>query len=274
MFRSLTLLLLLWMCFAEKGFSAESIDIAAEDDAGLWSQKDGTGLANDIVLAAYKAEGIEARLTVMPYARCKNMVVSAEIVACFSMSKYPALAETIVFADRPLFVCHADLFHSLSHPLTIKSEKDIPKGTVVGTVRGYEYPDLLNRLKENGTVVFEEVDAEELNLKKLVDGRIQLAVINQDNTKPAMALMLATGTVGKVESVFRCGDLESFLAFSKKHPKSEWAREKFNSGMKKIEADGTLAQIQKKWEDIANAALKKQAGAREPAPTVPVPNGK
>src|SRR5258706_291920 len=62
------------------------VDIAVEDKADLWSRRDGTGYANDIVRAAFAAAGVEARLHVLPYARCKRIVSDATVVACLSMS--------------------------------------------------------------------------------------------------------------------------------------------------------------------------------------------
>ena len=272
---ALTLLLLL------SGWArgTEVLDIAAEDDAGNWSLKDGTGFANELVVAAFKAVDVEAQLKVQPYARCKREVEQGTVAACFSMSKLPDLEPLIAFPNLPLFVCHSDFFQNLKQPLNLQNEKDLPRGTVVGTVTGYEYPDNLYVLRDKGVVVLEETASEELNLKKLADGRIQLALINYNETKPAEVMETQSGTVGKVGKVLHCGDLNSWIGFSKKHPKGAWALEKFNTGFKIITENGTLQRIQDKWAaraqaELASAQPTPPAAAEKPVAPVPPAVGK
>src|SRR5688572_9362570 len=69
----------------------ETIDIGVEDAAAPWSQADGTGYANDVARAAFAAAGVEVRMHVLPYTRCKQLVVKGELVACVSMSPAPEL---------------------------------------------------------------------------------------------------------------------------------------------------------------------------------------
>src|SRR4029077_8978886 len=78
--------------------------IAAEDDAAPWSQRDGTGFANDVVRAAFKAVGVEVDFSVVPYARGKDMALKGKVAACFSMTWVPELTGKIVFAEKPLFI--------------------------------------------------------------------------------------------------------------------------------------------------------------------------
>ena len=58
----------------------ETVDIGVEDAAAPWSQADGTGYANDLVRASFRAVGVDVRLHVLPYARCKQHVVKGELV--------------------------------------------------------------------------------------------------------------------------------------------------------------------------------------------------
>jgi polar amino acid transport system substrate-binding protein len=235
--------------------AADVLSVAVEDEAAPWSKKNGTGYANEIVVAAFKAVGIDARLEVMPYARCKSMVINGEIPACFSMSRLPELDATVAFADKPLFVCYADYFEN-SAAEHVQNDKDIPKGSHIGTVTGYEYPESVYKLKNSGAIALEDAASEELNLKKLADNRVKLAIINHNVMKPPEYLMAKTGTAGKVRYAFRSGTLDSFIAFSRKHQQGMWAREKFDEGFEAIKANGTLKEIEKKWIDRAHEELK------------------
>ncbi len=51
------------------GITAETIKIAAEDDWIPYARADGTGLANEIIKAAFEAVGINVEYKVVPYAR-------------------------------------------------------------------------------------------------------------------------------------------------------------------------------------------------------------
>ena len=246
---------------------AETLELAAEDDAAPWSQKDGSGYANEVVVAAFKAVGVEAKLQVMPYARCKHMVIEGEIAGCFSMSKLPELEKSIAFADQPLFVCYADYFQSTSKPVVSQknAKSELPKGARVGTVEGYEYPAALYALKDAGAIVCENSTSEELNLKKLAENRLDAALINYNETKPAEFLITKVNATGKVERAFRCGTLDSFIGFSRKHDKGPWALEKFNAGMKLIAENGTLKGIEKKWVEIARKDIEQLEKQSQPA---------
>jgi polar amino acid transport system substrate-binding protein len=225
--------------------------IAVEDDAAPWSQRDGTGFANDIVRAAFKAAGSEIELSVVPYARCKDMAIRGKAVACFTMSWVPELDGKIVFAQKPLFRCSVDYFVSSKHPLKANSEEVIPKGTVIGIVIGYEYPPSLYALKEKGIVVLEESESEELNLKKLALGRIDAALVTHNETKPAELLLARAGVTRQVRRTFRSGVNDSFIGFSTKHPDGMKALEKFNEGYRIITANGDRQLIEQKWRATA-----------------------
>ena len=104
LFLNSLLLFILVSFFCEPAVGQDSpLLIAVEDDADPWSLKDGTGYANDVVTAAFKAVTIDVQLRVMPYARCKRMAVNGEVVACFSTSPSPELDGVI-----ELFLCQKD----------------------------------------------------------------------------------------------------------------------------------------------------------------------
>jgi polar amino acid transport system substrate-binding protein len=246
------------------GFAGASpLLIAVEDDAAPWSQRDGTGFANDIVRAAFKAVGSEIELSVVPYARCKDMAIKGKAVACFTMSWVPELAGKIVFAEKPLFRCSVDYFASNKRPLKANSEETIAKGTIIGIVNGYEYPPSLYALKEKGIVVLEESESEELNLKKLSLGRIDAALVTHNETKPAELLLARAGVTRQVTRTFKSGVNDSFIGFSTKHPDGMKAMEKFNDGYRIITANGDRQLIEKKWRA---AALKEVSHLTEKHP--------
>lgn len=221
--------------------------IAVEDDAAPWSQADGSGYANDLVIAAFKAVGVDVQLRLMPYARCKRMAASGEVAGCLSMSPSPEFNDTIELSARPLFTCQAGYFYNLNKPLRVARQEDLPPKTVVGTVIGYEYPPAFDRLRRKGVIILEESASEDVNLRKLALGRIDLALLNYNQMKSPEWLITRAGVNGKVKTTFSAGNLNSYIGFSKRHQQGAWALQQFNKGYRIIAANGTLRRLKTKW---------------------------
>ena len=237
--------------------SADTLIVAVEDDAAPWSQKDGSGFANDVVKAAFKASKVDIQLQVVPYSRCKHLVVQGEVAACFNMSWVPELEGKVAFSAKPLFFCYSDYFVGTNKPMAVSSENSIPSGTTIGTVINYEYPPSFYNLKR---VVIEESISEKVLLKKLAAGRIDLAIINYNETKPYEEIVAEAGVTGRVKPAFRSGILKSFIGFSEKHPQGQLARKKFNEGHEMISANGVLDKIRRQWIDKARVEIKELSG--------------
>ncbi len=228
----------------------EMLTIIAEDEAAPWSYPDGTGYANDIVKAAYAAVGVHVQLSAQPYARCKQNVLDGSAAGCFSMSWERELEGKVVFSEAPLFVCYADYLHRTDRPLEASSEQTIRRKIVVGSVFGYEYPPSLARLRENGLVVLEETNSEILNLKKLDAGRIDAALITNNEIKTYQSLCVKAGVRHEIRPAFRSGELKSYIGFSARHPRGQWARERFDAGFATIKKNGVLLALTEKWKGM------------------------
>lgn len=225
----------------------KSLVIAVEDDAAPWSRSDGSGYANDVVVAAFKAVGINVELRVVPYARCKRMAVAGEVVGCFSTSPSPEFEGLIRLSSKPLFVVQSGYFYNTAKPPKAKRQEKLPAKTVVGTVIGYEYPPAFNRLKQQGIVIVEEAASEDINLRKLAAGRIDLALINYNEMKSPDLLLRRTGVATNVKPAFLAGTMNSYIGFSTKHPEGMSSLQQYNRGFSMISANGTLRQIRTKW---------------------------
>jgi ABC-type amino acid transport substrate-binding protein len=217
-----------------------------EDGAAPWSQADGTGVANDIVRAAFDAAGVAVALRTVAYARCKFEVANGTVAACFSMAADPELDGKVVMPKRPLFQTHPQYFHNPQRPLQAMSETEIRPGTVIGVVDGYEYPAALAALVQRG-VILESIGSEGANLKKLASGRIDAALVNLDEFKSAQFMLRNAGVEGKVTPLFSSAELDLYIGFSVKHPRGSWARARFDEGFAIIERNGTLRKILEQW---------------------------
>lgn len=241
--------------------AGDVLHVAVEDAAGPWSLLDGSGYANDVVRAAFTASGVSAVLDVVPYARCKEMVVSGEIAACFSMSRSPELDAAVVFADLPLFTCQTAFVQKTAKRIGARSAAEIPHGTLIGTVLGYEYPLELRQLIASGQVVNDVLSSEAVSLRKLAAGRIDYAIVNWNRLKPVSVMLDEAGVGDQVEAAFSSGSLESYIGFSRRHARGLTSRDQFNTGFQRIRADGSLARIEQQWADRLSAG-RAAGGAR------------
>lgn len=229
-----------------RGEVRETIDIGVEDAAAPWSQADGTGYANDVVRAAFDAAGIDVRMHVLPYARCKQRVINGDLVACVSMSPAPELTGVVRFSARPLFVFTCGFFERPGHPLA-RRIKDIAPGTRIGVVLGYEYPpELLANLTRRGAVL-DVAPTEEINLRKLAAGRLDAATVNVDRVKSASFVVEKAGVSGKVRPVFQVGGMPAYIGFSLARADGAVFARRFDAGYDAIIASGLRDRIQRDW---------------------------
>lgn len=225
--------------------AAAPIELMVEDAAAPWSNSDGSGYANDVVLAAFAAAHAEVKLMVVPYARCKTYVMAGAVAGCFSMSDAPELHGKVRFADVPLFQAYPHFFHNTAHPVPARGLADLAPGTRVAIVNGYEYPPEVMRLEQHG-VRLVAARSEAANLKKLAAGRVDLVLAMMDDLKTDQVLLYEAQVEG-VALAFQSAPQGSYLGFSLTHPDGERARALFNSGYATIVANGVKRAIDRKW---------------------------
>src|SRR5579872_5704611 len=160
-----------------RALAAPEITIMVEDASEPFSRADGSGYANDLVRAAYKAVGVKLTLNVVPYARCKEFLKRAMVPGCFAMSSSKDLDNTgIVFSREPLFQVYADVFLNSASQRHPKSLADIPPRSTIGIINGYEYPDEVYEMEKAGIHLERNID-DSANLKMLAHNRLDAAIL-------------------------------------------------------------------------------------------------
>lgn len=233
-----------------------------EDAADLWSRADGTGFANEVVTAAFRAARVPMELSIMPYARCKQLVVEGTVAACASMSRDRTSATSVRFPALPLFVCYTELLENSARPLPSANLSALPRGTRVGIVLGYEYPPAVDSALHNGRIILEASPSEEILMRKLAAGRVDAALMNLNGVKTLPYVIALAGLPANIVSRGRVGTLESFLGFSLQHPRSVDAMSQFESGMRTIRASGELTAITRRWTDTSRAVTRRNLQKR------------
>ena len=225
---------------------ARPLDIYVENASTPWSNPDGTGYANRQVSAAFAATNTPINLVVVPYKRCKLMVMSGQGGACFSMSWEPAMKGLIQFADQPLYEVEAQVFKTDREKYPrVDSLAQIPRGRTVGIVNGYEYPESVSRLGQQG-IHFDVSASEAIALRKLKAGRIDFAVIFVDPVKTSQTIIKDAHAEG-VAFAFSAGKQGSYIGFSLTHADGLKAKRLFDKGFATIKQNGMLAQMMTDW---------------------------
>lgn len=220
--------------------------VLVEDDAEPFSRRDGSGYANEVVKAAFAAAGVAVELQVVPYARCKALVLSAAELACFSMSWQPEFEGVVQFARYPLFSVTPVYFQNRKKMLAASNEEQIGRGVRVGVVNGYEYPASALRVAGRGAQLV-AARSEQVNLKKLALGRLDAALVMDNPLHGAAFWVREAGVEQDVVATFASTRMDAYLGFALAHPQGRWALDKFNQGYATLLATDALKAIEKRW---------------------------
>jgi len=224
----------------------QPVRVLVEDAASPWSGHRGVGMANDLVRAAFAAVGAPAQLVVVPYARCKALVLNGAAPSCFSMSAAPELAGAVRFADKPLYSITAQFYAARNGTRPPTSLAKLRPGMRLGIVRGYEYPPEITALEKRG-IVLETARSEVINLRKLAAGRLDLAVVMTAPLRSA-AMLERQAEVSGVAQAFSGPRMGSYIGFSTSNPDGERQRRLFNAGFKAIADNGERQKIEARWK--------------------------
>jgi polar amino acid transport system substrate-binding protein len=229
-------LMLLFMAAGSAGAN-ETIILGAENDWVPYSNKDGTGMANEIVLAAYKAVGIDVKFKVAPYNRLLKMVRDGEILGVFNIPKELSNEKEYLFGKVPIFIARSAYYQNVSNPLSATGKEGLKNGEKIGVVFDYGYGDFFSG---NDRIVKIEVRSDQLNLRKLAKGRIDATILYD---KTARKLIKENSLSDKVVKAFDSEAGEIYVAFSKRFPNAQHYADKLDQGLSAIEKSGDMKRI-------------------------------
>ncbi len=228
------------LCLSVPPSYGETITLGAEDDWIPYARADGTGLANEIIAAAFKSVGIDVKFKVMPYNRILKLVEWGDLLGGFNVPLDEESKKKYVLGNMPLYHAVSAYYQNKEKSLKGKNRDALVNKERIGVVLGYGYGDHFLQAVEKGNIIKEVSRSEKINLKKLAVGRIDATIIYD---KTASVLLKELGLEDKIEMVFQNETTPIFLAFSKKNPKSQYYADKLDKGMAKIKKDGTYQKI-------------------------------
>ncbi|MGD2038645.1 MAG: ABC transporter substrate-binding protein, partial [Desulfobacterales bacterium] len=197
------------------------------------------GSSVDIVKEIQRRVGSGEPIQVYPWARAYKMALEKENVILFGMT-YTKVREDKFKWVGPLATKRDILVAKKGSGIKINSLEDAKKVKRIGTLRDDTRERLLKR---HGFTNLEPVSDEQLNAKKLALGRIDLWAYKIPGLRTVCDLAGVNYT--EFEEVYHLREIDLMIAFSKKT--SDSIVEKWEDAFHKMVADGTVMQIQKKW---------------------------
>ena len=235
-----TLIIVLTCNLYAKFAHAETVIIAAENDWIPYAKHDGTGLANEIVIAAFKSVDIDVKYEIFPYARVLLNIEAGTHIAGFNVPLDEQSNRKYILGKEKLFDAVSAYYANRTLPLLAKNRTELTPGITIGVVRGYGYGDHYLEMVNKGIIKEAISDSETSNLKKLANGRINGTIIYN---KTANILINKLGLDSVIEFAFINETTPIHLAFSRAHPKGLYYSDKFDEGMRRIKSNGIYQAI-------------------------------
>jgi polar amino acid transport system substrate-binding protein len=235
MFRWILVVVCLW---GSVGVSlAETITLGAENDWVPYASRDGTGMSNDIVRAAYHAVGIDVSFQVGPYNRLLMSVREGTLLGAFNVPKEQSNEGLYIFGKTPLFTALSAYYQNRDRPLKAHRKEELIHGETVGVVFDYGYGDFFSN---NDRITKIAVRSDLLNLRKLAMGRIDATILYD---KTARKLIEENRLGHTIEKAFDSEGAEIYVAFSKAFPKARYYADLLDQGLAIIKEKGDYQKI-------------------------------
>ena len=226
--------------------AADSINITNGEWAPYLSEKlPGYGTASQIVQEAFEKEGIDVNYGFFTWARAyEEAKKGTEWQASVIWTRNDERAELFYFSD-PVIALSDVLFYIRGHQVEWKSIRDLNKYRI-GLTRGYFYGDEIANAEKSGYMQIERTTTEVLNFKKLLRGRLDAVISGKDVGNAIIKDNFTDAERFAFTSHSKPTRTVSYhVIISKQTPGARQYIKAVNSGLRKLAAEGRIAEILK-----------------------------
>jgi len=203
------------------------------------------GIAVEIVREVFKRMGHNVKITVLPWKRSLDMVKKGNAAAIFTAYKTAEREKFLDYSKEVLMPQRTALFVRKDSNITFDGDLGKLKNETIGTVIGVSYGEKFDRAVKSKKIKPESVRVGELNLKKLINKRVNIAPSNEYGAFYILKKLNALNKVKMLSPVLQ--NVPSYIAFSKKRNLTI-IRDQFDKTIKKMKDDGTFDNILKKYK--------------------------
>jgi polar amino acid transport system substrate-binding protein len=197
---------------------------------------EGHGISTKVVTAAFTAMGYAVTVEFLPWSRAVYLARHDPAVAgYFPVYRAAAVAANFIFSE-PIGASPIGFVERSSAPVTWNSLDDL-RGLTIGTVQDYDNTEEFDRMAAAGELTVERARNDLTNVRKVLGGRIPLAVIDKNVLDYLLASVpdLAAHRDALQFNVKQLESKELFVCFRKDREGEKMAAI-FNAGLEKIGA--------------------------------------
>ena len=191
--------------------------LAVESSWPPYSDSRGNGLSKDIIQKAYNAVNVEVEFMVVPYARALHMVKIGRVDGAFNVSKQENTVRVFNFGSEPLLQAKASFYYNNDSEQDFSSADNIPDGTIIALILGYEYGDTYQHNKYRFQEV--RVGTQQQIVQLLRKHRVDMAIMFDEVAKDTLENMGLKNPSIKKGQMNHQSDI--YVAFSKKNDTKE-----------------------------------------------------
>lgn len=247
------------LAFAAGGLAAdEKIVVAAFEYPPIYQNAKDKGLSGDIVVAAFKAVGVDVDMQFYPVSRMVTTVSDGQAVCGIGgavLFAAPEIARNVTVGSTIQYVSQTFLYNAKKYPdgIAYASLADMAKYRV-GVLRGSGIMKFLEKTKE---LKFDTNTTHDGTARQLRLGRIDVwAIVDITGAMYMKRLFPDEASDYKHTKAFMLGDVS--VVFSKKLDPDNVYNKKFQEGLAAIKKNGVYLRIMAKYYG-GETAINKEA---------------
>ena len=251
--QALFLLLSMLLVCSSSVFAAEKQKWAAVEKVPPFTiEEDGkvTGMAIEIFQEVSRRMGFEADIRALPFKRLLHYLKNGTLDGAIQIYYNPEREKFIIYSEVPGYWQAHYVFVKKGNEdkFPTKTLEDL-YGKRVAKERGFFVTQEFQKAVEEGKIIVDEAQNAQLNLSKLISGRMDCYV---SNYHIALYNIRKLGFQGQIVPLSEplAPKKGTFMAISKKSkniPNKEEFMKEFSATLKEIHTDGTLERITNKY---------------------------
>jgi len=219
---------------------AQTIELYAEDAYTPFSNANGSGMINNLVITAYREVGVEVRIKVIPFARIVKWLESGQGLGGFSAVKTPISQQNLLFGKEPVYHVVTKFFYATARPVEIENDSDFNNPNLdVGQVNGYMYHPAFYQYQFKRHVV----QSDESLIKMLLLGRLDMAYITDKVVDCHLSKMGIPRSTLSAQKQFGVISVPLYVAFNKRHPNAQYYADLLDKGLKRLKLNGKYEKL-------------------------------